>query len=158
MRTEKINWNNWNWNAHTSLKGSLSISCEKQTRTIRSKTSAKMPFWRCKATVVDPKNGTFFSLKSQNSCKRPSFPFFPYPWKNTQMKQKSCFPTLIWKETSGMLANIVAKSGARKGKLSKKFLCVPIGRSPVCFVRVTLKSIRFSKHQLSQIFSLVADL
>lgn len=21
MRTEKINWNNWNWNAYTSLKG-----------------------------------------------------------------------------------------------------------------------------------------
>lgn len=44
MRTEKINWNNWNWNAYTSLKGSLSISCAKQTRTIRSKTSVKMPF------------------------------------------------------------------------------------------------------------------
>ena len=29
MRTEKINWNNWNWNAYTSLKGSLSISCAK---------------------------------------------------------------------------------------------------------------------------------
>lgn len=37
MRTEKINWNNWNWNAYTSLKGSLSISCTKQMRTIRSK-------------------------------------------------------------------------------------------------------------------------
>lgn len=44
MRTEKTNWNNWNWNAYTSLKGSLSTSCAKQTRTIRSKTSVKMPF------------------------------------------------------------------------------------------------------------------
>ena len=29
MRTEKINWNNWNWNAYTSLKGSLSIKLYK---------------------------------------------------------------------------------------------------------------------------------
>ena len=35
MRTEKINWNNWN--AYASLKGSLSTRCTKQTRTIRSK-------------------------------------------------------------------------------------------------------------------------
>ena len=37
MRTEKINWNNWNWNAYASLKGSLSTRCTKQMRTIRSK-------------------------------------------------------------------------------------------------------------------------
>ena len=158
MRTEKINWNNWNWNAYTSLKGSLSISCAKQTRTIRSKTSVKMPFWRCKATVVDPKNGTFFSLKSQNSCKSPSFPFFPYPWKNTQMKQKSCFPTSYGRKQAECLQISRQKAASEKANCLKSILCVPIGRSPVCFVQVTFKSITFSKYQLSQIFSLVADL
>ena len=47
---------------------------------------------------------------------------------------KIMLPDLIWKETSGMLANIVAKSGVRKGKLSKKYSLCPDRQKP-CMLR-----------------------
>ena len=40
------------------------------------------------------------------------------------------YPDLSWKETSGMLANIAAKSGVRKGKLSKKYSLCPDRQKP----------------------------
>ena len=75
-----------------------------------------------------------FSLSNLKILVKVHHPHFFLILGKHANEAKIMLPDLIWKETSGMLANIVAKSGARKGKLSKKYSLCPDRQKP-CMLR-----------------------
>lgn len=108
-----------------------------------------MPFRRCKTTIVDPKSGTCSLSNLKILVKVHHSHFSPYPWQT----RKWSVIHASRPHMEGIKRNACkyrGKKQCQKGTNCLKVFFVPIARSTVCFVQVTLKGITFSKYQLLQ--------